>query len=87
MVRFHSTNRKTKDVDFKTAVLRSLASDKGLYMLNDIPRLNDDEIYAFKNMEFIEIALFIISKFIGDIISEEKLIKIINAALNFKIPV
>ena len=84
---FHSTNYKSKEVDFKTAILQGQAIDHGLYMLNKIPKLNDETIDSFKNMDFIEMALIIISKFIGDIISEEKLKRIVNTALNFEIPV
>ncbi len=86
-MKFHSTNYNSADVDFKTAILQGQASDYGLYMLNKIPKLNDNTLESFKNMDFIEMALIVISKFIGDIISEAKLNKIVNSALNFKIPV
>jgi len=86
-MKFHSTNYNSKDVDFKTAILRGQALDNGLYMLNKIPKLTEETLDSFKSMDFIEIALNIISKFIGDIISEEKLKKIVNMALNFEIPV
>jgi len=56
-------------------------------MLNNIPKLTDDMIVSFKNMDFVEIANIIIAKFIGDIISQEKLQQIVNNALNFKIPI
>ena len=84
---FHSTNKNSLDVDFKTAVLQGQALDNGLYMLNKIPRLTDDTIDSFKNMEFADIAINIISKFIGNIISGEKLQQIVNNALNFKVPI
>ncbi|MFX1453051.1 MAG: threonine synthase [Promethearchaeota archaeon] len=86
-MKFHSTNYKSKDVDFKTAILQGQASDHGLFMLNKIPKLTDETLESFKNMDFIEMALIIISKYIGDIISEDKLKNIVNSALNFKIPV
>ena len=86
-MKYHSTNYNSKDVDFKTAILRGQALDQGLYMLNKIPKLTEETLDSFKSMDFIEIALIIISKFIGDIISEEKLKKIVDNALNFKIPV
>ncbi len=56
-------------------------------MLNQIPRLADDTINSFKNMEFVDIANIIIAKFIGKIISQEKLQQIVNNALNFEIPI
>ena len=86
-MKFHSTNYNSKEVDFKTAILRGQALDNGLYMLNNIPKLVRETLDSFKSMDFIEIALIIISKFIGNIIPEEKLKNIVNNALNFKLPV
>jgi len=86
-MKFHSTNYNSKDVDFKTAVLRGQSSDKGLYMPNKIPKVTEETLESFKSMDFNEISLNVMTKFIGDIISEEKLKKIVNTALNFKIPV
>jgi len=54
-------------------------------MLNKIPRLTDDTIDSFKNMDFIDIANIVISKIIGNIISQEKLQQIVSKALNFEI--
>ena len=82
---FHSTNYNSSDVDFKTAVLQGQAIDNGLYMLNNIPRLTDETIDSFKNRDFIDIANIVISKFIGNIISEKELQQIVNKALNFEI--
>jgi len=82
---FHSTNYNSLDVDFKTAVLQGQAIDNGLYMLNNIPRLTDETIDSFKNMDFVDIANIVISKMIGNIISQEKLQQIVNNALNFEI--
>jgi len=84
---FHSTNRNTGDVDFKTAILRGQALDKGLYMLNEIPKLNPEQIYSFKDLTLPEIGHVIISKIIGNLIPEDKLREIIKDALNFIVPV
>ena len=54
-------------------------------MLNKIPRLTDETVYSFKNMDFVDIANIVISKLIGNIISQEKLQQIVNTALNFEI--
>jgi len=86
-MKFHSTNYNSKEVDFKTAILRGQALDHGLYMLNKIPKLTEETLDSFKSMDFIEIALIIISKFIGNIIPEEKLKNIVSNALNFRVPV
>jgi threonine synthase len=54
-------------------------------MLNKIPRLSVETIDSFKNMDFIDIAIKVISKFIGNIISGDKLQQIVSNALNFEI--
>ena len=86
-IMFHSTNRKTPDVNFKEAVLRGQALDKGLYMLNEIPKLSPEQIYSLKNLKLPEIGYIIISKIIGNLIPEDKLKEIIKNALNFDVPV
>ncbi|MHA1343605.1 MAG: threonine synthase [Promethearchaeota archaeon] len=86
-IEFHSTNYNTQDVDFKTAILRGQALDKGLYMLNEIPIISKDQINEFKNLELNEIALIILSEIVGDYIPENKLKIILNDALNFEVPI
>jgi threonine synthase len=85
MIKFHSTNYNTPDVDFKTAVLRGQASDKGLYMLNKIPTIDHQKIFSFKDLSLQEIAFEILLKILQDQIPEKSLKKIIQSALNFEI--
>ena len=85
MIKFHSTNYNTPDVDFKTAVLRGQALDKGLYMLNKIPTLDHQEIFSFKDLSLQEIAFEILTKIFKEQIPENSLKNIIHSALNFEI--
>ena len=87
MILFHSTNRNAPDSDIKDAILKGQAPDRGLFMLNTIPRLSDEEIYSFKDTELTQIAYVILSKIIGEMIPENDLKNIIKKALNFDIPV
>lgn len=84
-IKFHSTNYNTPEVNFKTAILRGQALDKGLYMLNDIPKLSPNEIYSFKDLQINEIGHIVISKIVGDAIPGKELKKIIDDALNFEV--
>ena len=84
---FHSTNYNSPDVDFKTAILKGQALDKGLYMLNEIPKLGAEQIFSFKDLKLNEIGHLIFSKIIGNIIPEDQLKKIVDNALNFNVPV
>ncbi|MFX1236935.1 MAG: threonine synthase, partial [Promethearchaeota archaeon] len=83
----HSTNRKAPDVDFKTAIISGQAVDKGLYMLNQIPKLSPEEIYSFKELELSEIAFTVILKILGNSIPSSDLKAILKDALNFPVPV
>jgi threonine synthase len=84
---YHSTNHSSSDVDFKTAVLQGQALDNGLYMLNQIPILTEETINSFRNMDFIDIANIIISKFTNNLISSDDLQRIVKNALNFEISI
>ena len=86
-IMFHSTNKNTPDVDFKTAIITGQALDKGLYMLNEIPKLSNEQIYSFKDLKLNEIGRIVLSKLIGDYIPNESLNQIIDNALNFNVPV
>ncbi|MFX1337839.1 MAG: threonine synthase [Promethearchaeota archaeon] len=86
-IKFHSTNYNTPEVDFKTAILKGQALDKGLYMLNEIPKLDNKQIFSFKELELSEIGNIVLSKVIGNIIQEHKLNQILGNALNFKVPI
>jgi len=56
MIKLHSTNRNAPQVDFKDAILKGQAPDKGLYMLDEIPQLNNEEIFSFRDLELPQIA-------------------------------
>ncbi|MFX1256807.1 MAG: threonine synthase [Promethearchaeota archaeon] len=86
-IKFHSTNYNAPDVDFKTAILRGQALDKGLYMLNKIPKLKEELIFSFNNLDIKEISYIVLSKIIGSTIPEKKFRNIIDNALNFEIPI
>lgn len=86
-IKFHSTNYNTPDVDFKTAILKGQALDKGLYMLNRITKLSDELIYSFKDLDLKEIAFIVVSNLIGNSLKEKDLKKVLGGALNFKVPV
>jgi threonine synthase len=85
MIKFHSTNYNTPDVDFKTAVLKGQALDKGLYMINEIPVIKPQEIFNFKDLSLQEIAFEVLIKILKEQINEQSLKKIIHNALNFEI--
>ncbi len=84
---FHSTNYKSPEVDFQTAILQGQAVDKGLYMLNTIPKLSGTILSSFPEYSFQTIALEILNLIIEKVIPYETLKEIVSNALNFDIPI
>ncbi|MBD3198183.1 MAG: threonine synthase [Candidatus Lokiarchaeota archaeon] len=84
---FHSTNFNSNEVNFKTAILRGQALDRGLYMLNQIPRLDAQVIFNFKKFDLPQLAKNVLSLIVGESIPKKRFESIIEDALNFKVPV
>ncbi|MDH3267469.1 MAG: threonine synthase [Ignavibacteria bacterium] len=83
---YYSTNKKSTEVDFKTAVLKGLPEDNGLYMPKQIPELPSGFINSLPTLTFQEISFQVASAFISDDLSEDNLRTIINEAFNFDAP-
>ena len=85
-ITYYSTNLKAEPVSFKNALLKGIAPDKGLYMPFEIPTLSQEEINAFSNMEYYEIAFEVIHKFLKDDIPADDLKALIKDAYNYEVP-
>jgi threonine synthase len=83
----HSTNYNTPEVDLKTAILKGQALDNGLYMLNAIPKLLNENIESFHDISFKDLSFKILSQFTKESIPNNILNKIIDEALNFEVPI
>lgn len=83
---YYSTNKKAKEVNFKEALMNSLADDKGLYMPNFIPGFSVEELEEIKSKEYWEIAFLVLRKFLDDL-PEEKLKEVCKEAYNFPVPI
>jgi len=85
-IKFYSTNLKAEVVDFKSALLKGLAPDKGLYMPQEIPSFTKEEISKFSQMEYYEIAFEVGRKFLHDQIPNADLKAIVKDAYNYEVP-
>ncbi len=83
---FRSTNAQSPAVNLREAFLRGLAPDRGLYFPEHFPKLSRDEIAAFAQLPYHEIAFRVLSKFTQDIIPDDVLAAICADAYNFDIP-
>ena len=83
---YYSTNNKSPKVNFKDATVNGQAPDKGLYFPEHIPQLKKSFINDIDQYSKEEIAFHVIKPFIGDVIPEQYLKKIISETINFDFP-
>lgn len=72
-MRYVSTRGQSPSVGFVDAVLAGLAPDGGLYVPQEWPSFTRDEIAAFANQPYAEVATAVLGKFVGDEIDRETL--------------
>ncbi|WP_300724682.1 threonine synthase [uncultured Bacteroides sp.] len=85
-MKYYSTNKKASDATLEEAVVRGLASDKGLYMprtIKPLPKSFYDEI---DKLSFQEIAYRVADAFFGEDVPAETLKKIVYDTLSFDVP-
>lgn len=80
------STRQQQETDIKTAILKGLADDGGLFMPEYIPKLDSDFFENLPNLSLQEIGFRVAKEFLGGSISAENLKQIIDEVLNFEIP-
>ncbi len=83
---YYSTNKQTCDVTLCDAVVRGLASDKGLFMPDAIKKLPPLFFENIEQLSLQEIALTVAETFFGEDVETEALKTIVYDTLNFDIP-
>jgi threonine synthase len=85
-LKYYSTNLKATPVSFGEALLQGQAPDRGLYMPEIIPQLSQDELKAFSEISYPEIAFAVLHAFLKDDIPEVILRILVNDAYNYDVP-
>ncbi|MEJ2883390.1 threonine synthase [Pedobacter sp. GR22-6] len=85
-MKLYSTNNHELRTDFQTAVFNSMPLDKGLYMPDYIPELDQEFIDQIDKFSFSQIAYKVASVLMKDAIPLEDLQAIIDDAINFEAP-
>lgn len=85
-MQLYSTNNRDLRVSFKDAVFNSLPADKGLYMPEDIPKLDPHFLHNLQRYSLQEIASKVSGALIGDGIPSDDLDRIVSDAINFEAP-
>lgn len=83
---YYSTNKKSPVANLQEAVVKGLASDKGLFMPQEINPLPKDFFDTIENLTFQEISLRVADAFFGDDIPAETLKQIVYDTLSFDVP-
>ncbi|MCW5553729.1 MAG: threonine synthase [Verrucomicrobiae bacterium] len=83
---FHSTNDQSPAVNLREALLTGQAPDRGLYLPKGFPRLTDEEIAAFADLPYREIAFRVLSPYTQDVIEPHVLSAMCADAYNFEVP-
>ena len=86
-MKYYSTNKQAPYASLEDAVVKGLASDKGLYMPESIKSIDKEVIADLKNKSFHEIACIVAQAFFGEDIEPEILNKIVKDTLAFETPV
>jgi threonine synthase len=87
VILFRSTNGQSPPVNLREALLAGLAPDRGLYFPERFPQLSPDEIAAFSQLPYHEIAFRVLSKFTEGVMSDDALAAICREAYTFAVPI
>ncbi|MDR2621837.1 MAG: threonine synthase [Dysgonamonadaceae bacterium] len=83
---YYSTNKQSPAVSLQEAVVKGLASDKGLYMPERIPAMPASFFEKIPTMDFREMSYEVASAFFGEDIEAPVLKEIVYDTLRFETP-
>ena len=86
-MKYYSTNRQAPDATLHEAVVKGLASDRGLYMPEVIKKLPQDFFSHIEEKSFQEIAYTVADAFFGEDVEAADLKRIVYDTLAFDCPV
>ncbi|HDR00529.1 MAG TPA: threonine synthase [candidate division WOR-3 bacterium] len=86
MIQFYSTNGRAPDVTLREALLTGQAPDKGLYMPREIPRVPREEIVAFRDKSYPEIAHAVLRRYTEGLIPDDELRRLCAECYDFEVP-
>lgn len=85
-MKYYSTNKKADRATLQEAVVKGLASDRGLFMPEVIKQLPCTFFERMKDMTFQEIAYTVADAFFGEDVDSDSLKEIVYDTLNFDVP-
>ncbi|MBN2460777.1 MAG: threonine synthase [Candidatus Cloacimonetes bacterium] len=83
---FYSTNFRAESLDFRHALLKGQAPDRGLYMPQEIPVISREELDTFSTQDYPRIAFEIIGRFLRQQIPDDDLLDLCQDAYDYDVP-
>ena len=83
---FYNLNKHSEKVDFRTATIRGLGSEKGLFFPEYIPVFPESWIYNLESEQDEEIAWYVMTQYVRDSMPEKTLRSILEETISFDIP-
>ena len=81
-IKYYSTNGEAPSVDLFSAILTGQAPDKGLYMPSEFPKITTADLIQMKDLEYFEIAAFVLQKYITEV-PEKDILAMCKSAYTF----
>jgi len=83
---YYSTNRKAPKAGFSEALLKGLAPDRGLYMPDHVPVIDDGILKELKGRSYAEVSFVVARNLLHDEIDDDSLLSMIKDAYGFDVP-
>lgn len=85
-MKYYSTNRQAPLASLEEAVVRGLATDRGLYMPQEVKKLPNEFFDTIDSLSFQEISYRVADSFFGEDVPADTLKQIVYDTLNFDTP-
>ena len=85
-MKFVSTGGQSPAADLRTALTRGLAPDGGLYLPERMEKIDASVLAGLRGQSFSVVSRAVAGHLLGSIIPGDDLDRIVDAALNFEVP-
>ncbi len=85
-IRYYSTNQTVDPVPFQEALLQGQATDRGLYLPDRVPTISREELRAWKDLSYAEIAYKVLAKYVSEDFDEQHLTALCKDAYDYDVP-
>lgn len=85
-MKYYSTNRQSKEVDFREATVEGLAPDKGLFFPATIPSLDPYLVENMGTLSNIDIAFNVMKPYVDDVLPDSELLRIVTESISYDFP-